>query len=145
MGPIVTIVRVSPTLHGTSNNVSIHPVGETLPETTTLRTCQVAPYQTVSSNIFHTIYINSQLPRIFPSIFLSFPNTMGHRPQGEKLPPIHCTMDTKGKGSRLLISPVKQKNIKKLMSFQSQTGNECDLHQTTTMGKISSPILSFVS
>ena len=115
--------------------------------------CQVAPYQTVSSNIFHTIYINfqlwravrclgsylSQLPRIFPSIFLSFPNT-GHRPQGEKLPPIHCTMDTKGKGSRLLISPVKQKNIKKQMSFQSQTGNEWDLHQTTTMGKISSPI-----
>lgn len=80
----------------------------------------------------------AQLPRIFPSIFLSFPNT-GHRPQGEKLPPIHCTMDTKGKGSRLLISPGKQK------SFQSQTGNEWDLHQTTTMGKISSPILSFVS
>lgn len=77
----------------------------------------------------------AQLPRIF----LSFPNTMGHRPQGEKLPPIHCTMDTKGKGSRLLISPGKQ------MSFQSQTGNEWDLHQTTAMGKISSPILSFVS
>ena len=46
MGPIVIIARVSQILR------------KALPETTTIHTCQVAPSQTESSNIFHIIYIN---------------------------------------------------------------------------------------
>lgn len=136
MGPIGTIVRVSPILHGISNNVSIHPVGETLPETTTIRTCQVAPYKKGKIYIYitfqhlpHHLYQFSTLascllfgelpssteegfsnqknnsPKLCHEI-LSFPNTMGHRPQWEKLPHIHCTMDTsQGKGVKVAHFP----------------------------------------